>query len=165
MQTGDNRGASLTLAAGAELTLATRDDLEQAVRRASCLDLRVRRLAKSATVPTGATGLWIWVGQPTDPVVWDVRSLNLIGPDDHTAVANVQGAVYAGHPGGPNLPDLAWTGLTVPSSERWSAQVVVQHHEVLAVNLTGSGLTAGATFLVTATVIEVPVDQASAYFA
>jgi hypothetical protein len=157
--------AKVALAGGVEIDLATKDDVERAVRDRQCLELRVRKLAKTATVPAGASALWIPIAGPTDPVVWDVRSLTLVGSDDHTPVANVQAAVYVGQGQGPNLPDLVWTGLTVPSSTRWSAQVVGLHHENLSLNLTGSGLTAGQSFLVVATVIEVPADQAPLYFA
>ncbi|HJS94522.1 MAG TPA: hypothetical protein VJ741_09675 [Solirubrobacteraceae bacterium] len=155
----------------AELDLGAKiGDLQQSVdqlRKAIALPVNVRTLVQQATTPTGVSAPFlIKLGGPSVAVIWDVRSVVLVGADDHTAVANVTGAVYAGqlNAQGVVLPDLRWPGLTVPSAQTFNAQVVAQTNQQLYVALSGSGLSAGQSYLVTAVVIEVQVEDAPRYF-
>lgn len=131
------------------------------------LPVNVRPLVKAMTTPSGVTAPFlIGLGGPTDPVVWDVRSVILVGADDHTAVANVTGAVYAGqqNASGVVLTDLKWPGLAVPGAQTFNAQVPVWTRQVLYVALSGSGLAQNQPYTVTAVVIEVQIEDAPRYF-
>lgn len=158
------------LAAGAVVDLATRDDLSS-MRQELLADLAIptipRRFYKCAQTPAGFSGtqFLIEVSAPSTPVGWDVRRLCITGSDDHTSVANVSGAIYVGQAANQtvSLLDLAWQGLTVPSSNRWNREVIVGHNERLYVLLSGSGLSASQVFIVTGAVVEVEKDRLGEY--
>src|SRR5438105_7750148 len=88
-----------------------------------------RPLANTLVTPTSvAAPFIISLGGPLAPVIWDLRNLTVCGADDHTTVANVTAAIYAGlqeqsvgqaarAAGSAQLPDVRWTGMAVPSSQ------------------------------------------------
>ncbi|MGH2877873.1 MAG: hypothetical protein ACRDRL_16270 [Sciscionella sp.] len=163
--------ALIKLEAGAEVDIATGKEVQDAadqLRADICLPVLTRRIYKAATIPAGFSGttFLIEVGHPTTPVVWDLRTLAVLATDDHTTVANVAGAIYVGQDaaGVMSLLDCVWPGLTVPSADRYNAQVVVNHNERLYLNLAGTALAAGQQYTVTGLVIEVQVEDAPRYF-
>lgn len=163
--------ALVELKAGATVDLATGQDLQAAVqkiRQDMVLPATPRRLNNTQIVPAGFTSPFVIdLTGPSDAVVWDVRSVVLVGADAFTAVANVNGAIFVGQKtgsGGLGLVDVAAVGLTVPSQSTLNAQAPVLHRQRLYVALSGSGLAAGQSYTVTAMVIEVQAEDAPRYF-
>lgn len=162
--------ATAQIKADLEIDLATKADLASAVdglKSAIVLPAQPRALDIAAATPVGVTAPFlIFLGAPSDAVVWDLRSLVLTGSDDHTTVANVTAAVYSGQRSGVGmaLTDLAWTGLAIPSSTSWNAQVVIEHRQGLYLALSGTGVVAGLTLMVNALVLEVQAEDAPRYF-
>lgn len=161
---------NVKLAAGVEVDLATKGDLQQLKDdlQGSGLPILPRRIYQAATVPTpfSAGSFLMEVDHPETPVIWDLRKLVILGADDHTAVANVSAAVYVGSaaPNGQvSLLDCAWQGMTLPSSNTFNAQCLIGHHERLFVLFAGTGLVAGQQLVVVGQVIEVPNDRVNRY--
>src|SRR5215469_14240601 len=97
-----------------------------ALTKAIVLQAKARRLSNTLTCPTSVQAPFIVsLGGPSAPVFWDVREVVVTGADDHTSVANVTAAIYAGQQeqsigqvarvqGQSQLTDLRWPNLTVP---------------------------------------------------
>lgn len=159
-------GVNVQLAAGVEIDLATRDDLDQLRQDLNgAIPVVPRRIYAVANIVGGLAGsLLIEVDHPATPVIWDLRSLVVLGSDDHTVLSGVTAAIYVGGgvPGQtPSLLNCMWQGLSVPSSSTFNEQIIIGQNERLFVLLEGTNT--NTQYVVTGLVIEVPKDQVSKY--
>jgi hypothetical protein len=77
---------------------------------------------------------------PSVGKVWVVKRVTVTGGDDHSAVANMVAAVYAGDPYNFTLSQLVQPGIAVPYVDTWSTDSFVVHSsEQLFVNWIGTG--------------------------
>ena len=150
----------LDLSAELELKLGRVEGKVDALRDAIYPPEVIRPLQNSGTATT-AGSLVIDLGAPHVAVEWDLRTLIVVGSDDHTPVTNVTANVYSSPGLQPTLQQLRWqinTGQTtpqVPAADRLKDQVRVggagDHFLVV---LSGTGVTTTQSFQVAATVCE-----------
>lgn len=105
--------------AGAELDLASGDELKQGV--SSILnamprdDPRPIYTFRSDTDVSDGGFMQIDLGSPPTGSMWQLRYITTFGNDDHTALGGVAFALYCGNPANLSLAQLKVPGLTVPS--------------------------------------------------
>lgn len=158
------------LAAGLEVDLATKEDVTGIVddlRTSLIIPTTRRPFVAQATIPAGfsAATYAFFVGTPSTACSWDVRRITIVSGDDHTSVVNVAAAIYVGSGSQQTvmLPDVAWVGITVPSSNRFNREIIVGHNEGLWINLSGSALAAAQNYIVTGSAVEVQADFLGSY--
>lgn len=138
--------ASITLEGGIEVDLATKEDFDQ-LQQQILLPEIMRPLSGNVTVPTSGSTILVFPQRPSKAVDWDLRTLCVVGADDHTAVANVQCALYiASDVTTIDLQQVFWPLITVPSADRWKDQLRIPGGEALFLVFSGSGLSSGQVY-------------------
>jgi hypothetical protein len=110
----------IKLEAGAEVDLATGDELENVSSKLlgaidSTNDARPIYTSRSAAVVgTGALAI-LDLGRPPTGSIWLLRYITLFGNDFFTVVSGMTCGMYVGDPVSPSLAQLRIPGLAVPS--------------------------------------------------
>jgi hypothetical protein len=109
----------MTIKAGAELDLASADELKSATDRIlgamPGVEPRPIYLTRSdAEISTGGF-VRLELGSPPVGSIWQLRFITTFGNDDHTAVGGITVAVYCGNPANLALSQLKLTGMAIPS--------------------------------------------------
>lgn len=111
----------VTLKAGAEVNMATSDELEGVADRILGAmpkdDPRPIYLSRSDTdIADGTNVPIIDLGGPPVGSIWQLRCITTFGNDDNTVIGGTTCALYCGDPTSPSLAQLKLTGLTIPSA-------------------------------------------------
>lgn len=110
--------AVVKIAAGAEIDIATGDELKQGVGKilgAMPSDPRpIYSFRTDTEIGTGST-MVIDLGSPPVGSIWQLRYVTLFGNDDNTTVAGVTMGLYCGNPTQLSLAQLKIPGLAVCS--------------------------------------------------
>lgn len=117
-------GGTLDIASGAEVTRMG-NDIKRAFRdefqRSLVFPIARKLTSQSETAPASGIVKAV-VGTAVPPGrYWSLRSLVILGDDDHTAVTNASAALYIGDPVNHGLAEVNDTFNTVPASEQYSA--------------------------------------------
>src|SRR5690242_7120308 len=112
--------AIVKIAAGAELDLATGDELKNATSSIlSALpgdEPRPIYLSRADTDISLGGIVQIDLGAPPVGSIWQLRYITLFGNDDSTAIGGIVCALYCGDPANLSLAQLKLTGLAIPSA-------------------------------------------------
>lgn len=112
----------MQLALGAELDIASGDELRHSTKRLAKLmqdgPARPNYLPMAASAIGGgglATVVW---GAPPAGRVWNVVAVTLVGNDDHSTIGSPAGfvAMYFGDPFNPSLANAQHVKITLPST-------------------------------------------------
>ena len=163
--------AKFRVALGAEIDAVTSDEMKSGldavrdeIRRSITKVPRIMRpLSGSSTISiTSGENATISLGSPSAGRIWIVTRVNVMGADDHTAVANTTAAVYVGYDNGldisngPGLSQCVLTGLAVPFTTILNEHAIVVHdREQLLINVAVSN-TVDAEIIANALVWEYP---------
>lgn len=130
--------ALIKLALGAEMDLATGDELADSTRSI----LEAQQAANQLYTPlpriNSGTGV-VLLGSPPNGRTWNIVSLLLLGTDDHTSVAGATVALYVGNPANAPLSDCINPGQSVPMAVTFARHCHwVFPGETLYCNVTGT---------------------------
>jgi hypothetical protein len=147
----------VALIAGAEVDIATPDEVKHIVRGALSRQRPIIRKPKGTTViPTPTANTIIELGGPADGRMWDVRHVTVSGPDPTATIAG-KAFICVGRPVNVAAgidPFTVYTSTTAVPADAFISvnQLTVVRDEILFVVF--NGVTAGTTVVAHAQVVD-----------